>query len=469
MENKKFTIVEGYIASENKKSFFGQIKISQKTGLILEVQKGKKWKADFVYSQDNLIFAGFGDVHIHAREDQTGKQKYKEEYRTVGNSALNGGCVHISAMPNTPKPLTTKTDLKWHRKRIEKINHLVSILNYVGIDAKTKPLGHPGEHFYKLYFGKSVGSLSVIYAEELEQILSRYCEHNISFHVEYEPIVEANSSGKTHADRRPRECVNEGLRLLLPLIHKYQIKAKLCHWSLGKDSFVLIENCRQKGANIVLEVSPLHLLFDKTMTKRNPELWTKIQVNPAVQEKQDRLDLIEGLKNGFIQFLATDHAPHTEEEKFSAFNKFIKKYPKKSNLEIAEIIKKKNKKLYLETCQENGISGTPWLDTYGLVCAELINKHHFSSQDIARVASKNPGEFVNPHLKRQFKDTNFGKGFGKIEKEYLGNLTILNLKAKTKVLRENLKTKVGWSPIENRVMNGKVEAVFVRGKLVKNN
>ncbi len=464
---KKYIIIEGLIATINKKPFFGQVKISLNTGLILEISKTKKWPADFSYNQDNVIFPGFGDVHIHAREDQTGKQKYKEDYQTVANSALNGGCVHISAMPNTPKPLTTKTDLKWHRQRIKKLAQPVLILNYIGIDSKTKPLGKPGEHFYKLYFGKSVGDLSVIYAGELDKILGRYKKHNISFHVEYEPIVQESFKGRTHSDRRPRECVNEGLRLLLPLIEKYQIKAKLCHWSTGGESFQLIKEYRDKGCEITLEVSPLHLLFDKEIAKRNPELWTKIQMNPAVQNKRDRLELIAGLKSGFIQFLATDHAPHTKEEKFGAFAKFAKKYKNKTNQEIAQIIKKKNKKLYLETCQENGISGASWLDVYGLVCAELINKYKFTTQDIVRVSAENPGNFVNPHLKKQFKKINFGKGFGKIETGYMGNLTILNLKKKTKVSEKKLKTKVGWSPLENKIMSGKVEAVFVRGQLIK--
>ena len=387
---EKFTIVEGYIASHDEKPFLGQIKISKKTGLISgvhAVRGGKLGKPDFKFGKDNLIFPGMGDVHIHAREDQTGKQKYKEEYKTAGDAALNGGCTHISAMPNTPKPLTTKSDLSWHRKRVEKIAHPVSILNYIGIDRSTKPLGKPGEQFYKLYFGKSVGDLSVIYAGELDEILARYRGHNISFHVEYEPIVEASAQGETHADRRPRECVNEGLRLLLPLILKHKIKAKLCHWSLGKDSFALIQEAREKGAFIELEVSPLHLLFDRTMTQRNPELWTKIQMNPAIQKSSDRLDLIEGLRNGFIQYLATDHAPHTKEEKFSAFAQFKGEYPGKSNVEIAGEIKKKDKKLYRAICKQNGMSGAPWLDTYGIVCAHLINEFGFTPQDIARVAS----------------------------------------------------------------------------------
>lgn len=459
-------IVEGIIASHNSKKFLGQITVSDKTGLITNVSKGKKEKPNYVFGSDSIIFAGMGDVHIHAREDQTGKQNYKEEYQTAGNAALSGGCVHVSAMPNTPQPVVRGNDFSWHRKRIEELQHPVSILNYVGIDSKTKPLGRPGEHFYKLYFGKSVGDLTVTYGDELEVILSKYKGHHISFHVEYEPIIEAHKGGETHSDRRPVSCVNEGLRILLPLIEKYKIKAKLCHWSTGGESFELIKEYQKRGSNIVLEVSPLHLLFDTTMTSKDPSLWLKIQMNPAIQSSKHRKQLIEGLKTGFIQYLATDHAPHTEEEKYSAFSKYKKQYPKLSNKEIAEKVMKKSKKQYLDTCKENGMSGAPWLDTYALVCVYLMDKHGFTTEDIARVTSYNPGVFVNPHLKRQFKGKSFGKGFGKIEKGYVGSLTVINRKKATTVKRNMLKTKVGWSPLENRRFNGSLEAVFVGGERV---
>jgi dihydroorotase len=468
------TIIEGTIATHDKKPFYGRITVDDKTGLISKVEvlpKGKRGKSrlaarqvGYEFGKDELIFAGFGDVHIHAREDQTGKQTHKEEYETAGDAALQGGVVHACAMPNTPMPVTKKSDFAWHRKRIQELAHPATILNYVGIDATTKPLGKPDEHFYKLYFGKSVGSLTVTYAGELDSILSKYRGHHISFHVEYEPIVQAHAGGETHSDRRPVECVNEGLRLLLPLIEEYEIHAKLCHWSTGDENFHLIAEARKRGADIVLEVSPLHLLFDTSMTDKNPELWLKIQMNPAIQARRHREQLIRGLNGDFIQFLATDHAPHTEEEKYSAFEKFRIHYPKLSNVEMGEKIKKKDPGLFYAVCKENGMSGAPWLDVYGLVCTHLMNNHDFSAQDIARVAAYNPGKFVNPHLKRQFPKKDFGKGFGEIKKGFVGSFTVLNTQKKTKVVRENLKTKCGWSPLEGRTMRGAVEAVFVRGK-----
>lgn len=460
-------VVEGYIASHDTKPFLGHISIDTKSGLITAVSRGKAKRADHSFGRESLIFAGFGDVHIHAREDETGKQVYKEEYKTAGDAALHGGVVHVCAMPNTPSPVVGKKEFSWHRERIHSLGHSVSILNYLGIDTKTKPLGKPGDYFYKLYFGKSVGDLTVTYGSELDVILAKYKGQNVSFHVEYEPIVQASAGGKTHNDRRPVACVNEGLRLLLPLIEKYKIKAKLCHWSTGGESFEMIAAARKRGASITLEVSPLHLLFDTSMTDADPALWTKIQMNPAIQAPEHRRALIKGLKEGFIQFLATDHAPHTEEEKYAAFGKFKNEYPGKTNKEIAGFVKKKDTALYLATCVENNTSGAPWLDTYGVVCAWLMNEHGFSSQAIARAASYMPGVFVNSHLKRQFSGKKFGKGFGDIKKGFFGALTVLNLSKRTVVTREALKTKCGWSALEGRTFKGGVEAVFIGGKRVR--
>ena len=457
------TTIEGLIATHDKKPFRGRITIDTKTGLITQVSKPKKKLADHIFGNDCLIFPGFGDVHIHAREDETGKQNYKEEYATAGNAALHGGVVHISAMPNTLSPVVDKKQFAWHRARIATIDHPVSILNYVGIDTKTKPLGRPGEHFYKLYFGKSIGDLTVTYGSELEKILSRYKGHHISFHVEYEPIVQASTKGKTHSDRRPVECVNEGLRMLLPLVEKYKIHAKLCHWSTGGESFEMIRAFRACGCDITLEVSPLHLLFDTSMTDADPSLWLKIQMNPAIQSAEHRKALIDGLRSGFIQFIATDHAPHTEDEKHAAFAKFSADYPGKSNTEIARRIREKDPQLFLATCTENNTSGAPWLDIYALVCAWLMREHKFTPQMIARAAAYYPGSFVNPHLKKQLPGKKFGKGFGQIKKGFIGSLTVLNMKKKTLVRRKDLKTKCGWSPLEGRAMPGSVEAIFIRG------
>lgn len=461
--------ISGLIARHDEPPFWGRITIDQISHLITKVERCggsvyANFQADYMFGSDRLIFAGFSDVHIHAREDETGKQNYKEDYETASAAALHGGVVCACAMPNTPKPVVNRMRYDWHRERIDEIGSPVVILNYLGVDNETNPLGVAGEYPYKLFFGKSVGSLTVTYGGELEEILYRYQGEYVSFHIEYEPIVQAAASGRTHSDRRPLECVSEGLRLLLPLIEKYKIKAKLCHWPVGDESFALIEEYRDRGCDITLEVSPLHLLFDTSMTDEDPFLWTKVQMNPAIQAPIHRNQLIAGLKSGFIQMLATDHAPHTEEEKFAAFAKFRHQFPGKTNQEIAALLREEDKELFEATCVENNTSGAPWLDTYALVCAWLMREHEFTPQDIARVAAYNPGTFATRFLSNQYPGRDFGYGFGEIDEGYMGSLTVLNMARSTLVRREDLKTKVGWSPLEGREMPGSVEAVFIGGK-----
>lgn len=459
---------EGLIANDDN-SFYGQITIDKDTGIISRVVSGKERVADKIFGTSCIIFPGMGDIHIHAREDETGEQLHKEEYRTAGNAALNGGLVHVSAMPNTPNPITDDERFQWHRDRVREIKHPVRILNYVGIGKGTRPIGRPGEHTYKVFFGKSVGSLTFFDEHELEDTIRHYAGHHVSFHVEYEPIVLAHAHGKTHSDRRPVECVDEGLRLLLPLIEKYGINAKLCHWSTGGESFKMIEEHRNRSAReglpyTTIEVSPLHLLFDRSMTDSDSSLWLKIQMNPAVQTPEHREALIRGLRSGFIDYMATDHAPHTEEEKHKAFARFQKEFPDLSNIEIAHRLREENPELFFETCCEDGTSGAPWLDTYANICTFLMRTHDFTAQDIARVTASNPGAFVNKYLKNQLPEEDFGKGFGRVEEGYMGSLTVLNTDNPVTITRKNLQTKCKWSPLEDRSFPGGLEAVIIRGE-----
>lgn len=466
MSNQQQVVtIYGQIVRHDEPAFWGRITISLATGLITRVERGEGLPANYTFRSDCLIFAGYSDIHIHAREDETGKQMYKEDYTSSAAAALNGGVVCVGAMPNTPNPLVSRKEFGWHRARIEELDLPVVIFNYVGISTDTQPIHECGRVPYKLFFGKSVGDLTITYASELERALARYRREYVSFHVEYEPIVQAAASGKTHSDRRPVECVNEGLRLLLPLIEKYQIKAKLCHWSTGGESFELIEEYRSRGCDITLEVSPLHLIFDTSMTDEDVSLWMKIQMNPAVQAPEHRRALIEGLRTGFIDFLATDHAPHTEEEKYIAFAKYREQYPGLSNKEIALAMGEEVPELFEATCVENNTSGAPWLDTFAVVCAMLINECGFTPQEIARVAAFNPGRFASRFLPVQFPRRNFGRGLGDIVEGYIGNLTILNTQKMTTVDRKDLKTKVGWSPLEGWELPGCVEAVFIAGEL----
>ena len=149
-----------------------------------------------------------------------------------------------------------------------------------------------------------------------------------------------------------------------------------------------------------------------------------LQMNPPLRSRADRLALVEALRSGVIDYLATDHAPHTLEEK------------------------------------EVGASGVPLLDTYGAFATWLMEVHGFSPQGIARVCAWNPGRFV-----REFLPAGFGRGVGRIEAGYVGSLTVLDLHTPYPVRREGLRTKCGWSPFEGFTFPGSVRWTVLRGRV----
>lgn len=93
-------IIEGRLCSHDGQ-VKGQVKINPQSGLIEAVGQNLG-TADVTYGDDCLIFPGMGDIHIHAREDASGKQLYKESFATTAQAAVNGGVVHVADMPNNP-------------------------------------------------------------------------------------------------------------------------------------------------------------------------------------------------------------------------------------------------------------------------------------------------------------------------------------------------------------------------------
>eukprot|EP01097_Dermamoeba_algensis_P010232 TRINITY_DN7470_c0_g1_i1.p1 TRINITY_DN7470_c0_g1~~TRINITY_DN7470_c0_g1_i1.p1 ORF type:complete len:487 (-),score=133.52 TRINITY_DN7470_c0_g1_i1:143-1390(-) len=412
-----------------------------------------------------------GDIHIHAREDETGKQVYKEDYTTVNASALNGGVGFVGAMPNTPNPLLTENQLKWHGEKTD--NFPVSFFNYIGIGPGTLPL-KGRELPYKCYCGPSVGQLFFRSEQQLRETLKNYTGKRVSFHVEDFDVLEQNKDKETHTERRPVQCVERALEYVLSIVEEYGILAKLCHWSTGGKSIKMIQEHRKKGFNTTIEISPLHLYFDSDFLKESPELWPYVQMNPALQSHADRLDLLEALRDGTIDFIATDHAPHTLDEKFVNFADVDKSKTPEENYKH---LRDTDRATCVKLCCKNGVSGTPQLDTFALICGWLIKEHQFDPKRVAQVASLNPALFVQPFLNEcsggKTKDQSsqssnqerWGKGFGLVEEGYLGSFTVIDMSQSTTVIRDQLKTKPKWSPFEGITFPCRKVATIIRGEV----
>lgn len=409
--------------SEYKKRI--QIRFDENTGLIEDVGD-LGLKADYTFGDDCLLFSGMGDVHIHAREDVSGKNNYKEDFTTARAALRNGGLCHAGDMPNNPIPPVDNKSYEDKFKLAMKAEGELWL--YAGIGPETRPLTYPVP--YKVYMGPSIGELFFKDLETLDETLQHYKNQTVSFHCEDPVLLENHKHLQHHHEKRPVVAEVVATKDALAMIEKYHLKGKLCHYSSG-EGLRLIREARSRGAKVKIEVTPQHLYFG--IEELAETRWKSYQMNPPIRSRIDRDALMAALKNGEIDFLATDHAPHTDEEK------------------------------------EKGTSGLTGLDTFGPFVTWLMEQG-ISPQLVAKVASENPGDFYNQFLPSWSKISsvfgNMGKGTGYLKPGYRANFTVLNLKKPLTVTKDNLKTKVAHSPFMDVTFPGQVEALFIGGKKV---
>ncbi|HZT82297.1 MAG TPA: amidohydrolase family protein [Gemmataceae bacterium] len=406
------TTVEGMLADIDGVRH-GQIVIEN--GLITAVGPGLG-KPDHVFGDGCLVFAGMGDVHIHAREDVTGRDNHKETFATASAAALHGGVVHVADMPNNPAAPIDDASYAAKERLLRSQNLPVHFTLYAGIGPGTRPLSRHVP--YKAYMGPSVGELFFHSLEELDATLAHYRGRPVSFHCEDPVLLGRHKGAATHEARRPPECELSATRFALAMVEKHGLAGKLCHYSVG-EGLPLIRAAKAAGLPVTAEVTPHHVYFDTAMLTDANRPW--MQMNPPLRSPADRAAMLEALRDGTADYLATDHAPHTAEEK------------------------------------RHGVSGQPHLDTFGPFVTWLLVEQGFSPARVAAICSANPGAFVNAFTADRY---------GRLLPGYVGSLTVLDLRRPMTVRRDELRTRCGWSPFEGVTFPGSVAAVFVRGRRV---
>ncbi len=405
-----------------------QIRFNESTGLIVDVGdlKVPRDQVDFYFDDGCMLFAGMGDVHIHAREDVSGKNNYKEDFISALAAMKNGGVTHAGDMPNNPIPPVDNASYEAKFALGAKAHRCLWF--YAGIGPNTRPLSYKVP--YKVYMGPSVGELFFKDLQTLDETLSHYRGQHVSFHCEDPEILESHKNASTHHEKRPVEAEAVATRDALMLIEKHGLKGKLCHYS-SDEGLRLIRAARSCGVDVSIEVTPQHLYFD--LEHLAPERLKLFQMNPPIRHQHDREALKAALKNGEIQYLATDHAPHTSEEK------------------------------------EMGISGLTGLDTYAGFVTWLLSEG-FSPELIAKVSAENPGDFHNQFME-SWKNLSsdygyFGLGLGFLKPGFVANFTILKPRSPQTVTPDKLKTKVHHSPFLGVTFPGCLESLFIKGKKV---
>ena len=268
-----------------------------------------------------VLFPGFVDVHVHLREPGF---SYKETIRTGTLAAAHGGFAHVAAMPNLDPVPDCAAALAVQRAIIEK-DALVHVHPYGAIS-----VGEKGERLADLEGlapgviafsddGRGVQSESLMreammQCRRLGKILAAHCEDNSLLHGGY---ILDGAYARAHGHRGICSESEWGpIARDLRLAEQTGCAYHVCHVST-KESVALIRAAKRRGVDVTCETAPHYLTF----TDEDLQEDGRFKMNPPLRAREDRDALIEGLLDGTIDMLVTDHAPHSREEKARGLDK----------------------------------------------------------------------------------------------------------------------------------------------------
>ncbi|MEA1925393.1 MAG: dihydroorotase family protein [Candidatus Altiarchaeota archaeon] len=378
-------------------------------------------------AEGNYILPGMIDVHVHMREPGAVS---KEGWVTGSKAAAAGGVTTLFDMPNTQPPTTSIDALAMKRENVNG----KSLVDY-GFHLAATP-DNQGElkklsgdiASVKFYTCSTVGSLlidndAVIFEDfrilEGKQLIS-------TVHAENQVMIDywmnaLKESGKditplTYAETRGNICAGESLNSLIYLSKSAGNKLHVAHVSTLEEVNLIR---KFKDPQLTAEVSPHHLFLSLDDVGR---LGSYSRVNPPLRSEVDKGALWEGLFDGTIDMIASDHAPHLRESK--------------------------EKDVFTAS------AGFPELET---TLPLLLNETHngrLTLELIAKITAENPARVFRV------------KNKGRIEKGFDADLVIVDLDRERRVREDELFTKCGWSPYAGRNLKGWPVKTFVGGNLV---
>ncbi|WP_060209663.1 dihydroorotase [Sporosarcina koreensis] len=270
-----------------------------------------------------LLAPGFIDVHVHLREPGG---EHKETIETGTLAAAKGGYTTICAMPNTRPVPDTKENLAHVNKLIAENAH-IRVLPYASITIREagkertnlKELKENGA-FAFTDDGVGIQEAGMMYeamrdAAEIGMPIVAHCEDNTLIY-----------GGAVHEGKRNKELGLPGIPSIAESVHIARdillaeaagAHYHVCHVST-KESVRVIRDAKKAGVHVTAEVSPHHLILFEDDIPGNDADW---KMNPPLRGAEDLQALKDGLLDGTLDFIATDHAPHTAEEKNAGFEK----------------------------------------------------------------------------------------------------------------------------------------------------
>jgi len=352
-------------------------------------------------AKGKILIPGLIDTHVHFREPGL---THKAQIYTESKAAVAGGITSFFEMPNTKPPTLTENDIN-SKIEIAKKDSLANFAFYIGVSENnisdvlncdtSKICG------VKMFMGNEIISNN-------EQ--------------EYKNKFGENVPIKYHSEIRSAKACYKSSNYAISLAKQYGTKLHIAHLSTKEelDLFDKSEDITKK--QITGEVCVHHLWFSNNDYDK---LGTKIKCNPSIKDPSNKDALLKGLLNGNIDTIATDHAPHTSDEK--------------------------------ENNYFNAPSGIPIIQQSLQIMLEHYHDNKISLEKIVEKMCHNPSILFDIEK----------RGF--IREGYYADIVLVNLNDENTVKPENVLYKCKWSPLEGYSFKSSISHTFVNGKLVYEN
>ena len=425
---KSYLIKNANIVNENK-VFKGDVLIEGNYIKEISTEISVTSNVEVIDAEGKYLIPGMIDDQVHFREPGL---THKANIATESKAAIAGGITSFIEMPNTVPQATTQKLLEDKFKTASKTSYANYSFMFGGTNdnldelLKTNPRNVAG---IKLFLGSSTGNMLVDNEEVLEKIFSS-TDMLISVHCEDEATIRKNTEVykakygddiplKYHPVIRSEEACYLSSSRAIELAKKTGARLHVFHLSTAKETHLFRNDIPLEEKKITAEVCVHHLWFtDKDYDTKG----THIKWNPAVKSQKDKDGLWKALLDDRIDVIATDHAPHTLEEKDNVYLK--------------------------------APSGGPLVQHAIPAILEKVKEGVLSIEKAVEKMCHNPAKL--------FKVEN--RGF--IKEGYFADLVLIDTDDNWTVTKENILYKCGWSPFENVAFSSKITHTFVNGNLM---
>ena len=424
----KSTLIKNVKIVNEGKIFKGDIRIKQEKISLIAPSIPLTQDENVVDGDNKYLIPGLIDDQVHFREPGL---THKGDIYTESRAAVAGGITSFIEMPNT-NPQTTTMEKIDQKLEIASRNSAANYgFMFGGTNTNLEEIKKIDENKVaglKLFLGSSTGNMLVNKKEVLKEIfktsklvISVHCEDELTIKSnlnQYLKIYGKNIPFKFHPKIRSSEACFKSSSDAVKLALETGARLHVFHLSTGNET-KLFSKIPLEEKQITSEVCTHHLWFsDKDYKNKG----SKIKWNPAIKTEEDRTKLWEALNEDLIDVYATDHSPHTIDEK---------------NLPYTE-----------------SPSGGPLVQHGLLAMLDSVNKGKITLEKFVEKASHNPAKIFK--IKK--------RGF--LKKNFYADMVLIDLEGKTNVTKNNIMYKCGWSPFEGYIFNSSVIKTWVNGKLL---